>query len=692
MPANGTITSSLTADHTAAYATAFFNEGAAYKYSRVTKIRLQLGAEPSYALCEIPIASGGDEIAPTIAGIPAGPLGYVKGGTPCKVVANLGSSQMLLMIGRVRNLTGDFDAERDEGLVEIVDDRWFLKALSLVGSFWADADGSGNASIAYREWRGHVNPKGQPNCCFRNVSGIGWVPMFCTPNFGLEANEAPADFRDPSKLGAKACLWNPILLLRYIQFATSHDAYLLVSSNYPEYPYNNQGIIWDTSWASAISESTSAMRASKERILEATNVSALCREILNEVGGYDLYMSPAVAQANGAESWANKLQIVRTRYNGGGVTFNRATSGNAGDVLADPKIITEASLHESFADSYTTFTAAGHVVFIERRVDTTTSGGIGGLIQAWGSTEQTTWLTKLRAGSARGNLTAQEAGIQDANRHEPAVGCAFRLDPGYDFQDDTTEEGKPRARVGRPILPHLLSSFVEDAAGATATDKIRFRRPVLVEYKDGSNWLVADYLDGLTLDGDGTIWLPALRELGRTYSLSGSHGSESVTFRELRLTVAIPCDHRNRASTSYPADEADDDRRDETFYRPWYGDAGQVYGKEIRLGGADADTSPASYPIPKIAGGSVTSATSTLRDDAAKLTEHVTEKAKELGRVNRGGRLVMPRVSFVEMPGAAARALKNGDATEYPLRSIIRAVEFITGEPEQRTVIELDND
>lgn len=694
MPANGTITSSLTADHTAAYATAFFNEGAAYKYSRVTKIRLQLGAEPSYALCEIPIASGGDEIAPTIAGIPGGPLDDIKGGAPAKVYCTLGSSQMLGLVGRVRKLVGEFDELRDDGLVEIADGRWFLKSLPLVGSFWASLDASNAATVAYREWRGHVNHKGQPNCLFRSTS-VGMVPFFCTPNYGLSANAAPEVAATESTTAA--CLWDPKLLLRYIQYAMSSAAYTVASSNYLEYPYNSSSeILWEPSWATALDSADQEggyFRASKERVLEGSNVLALCMEILNEVGGYSLWMGPQVNRASdGSESWVNKLQIVRTRYNGQGVTFNRAISGNANDVFADPKIITAGSLHQSFDDMRTTFTAAGHVVFIERRVDTTSSGGIGGLIPAWGTTEEANWLAKKNAGVARGSLSAEAAGIEDANRHEPNVFCAYRLDPGHDFQASTTEADKPRARVGRPILHHLLSSYVEDAAGATATDKIRFRRPVLFEYKSGSTWLVGEYSDGFSMDGDGTFYLPGLREQGRTYTLSGTHGSSTVAKKDLRATIAIPCDHRNRVSQAYPPDEADDDRRDPSLYRPWYGDAGEVYGKEIRLGGgANNDTNPSSYPVPKVASGTPVSASGTVRDDTEQLTAHVAAKAKELSRVDRCGTLIRPRVSFVELPGSSIRALKNGGTSEYPIRAVVQAVEFIVGEPEQRTVIELDN-
>lgn len=690
MPANGTVSRSNTVDHTAAYATAFFNSGSAYTYSRVTKIRLQLGAEPSYALCEIPIATGGDETAPSIAGVTSGPFEQIKGGTPAKVICKLGSSSMLALAGRVRNLTGEFAEEKDEGLVEIVDDRWFLKSLQMIGSFWADIDGSGNPSISYREWRGHVNPRGQPNCLFRNVSGIGLVPMFCTPSFGLGANEEPEDPNAGSTV--KACLWTPDLLLRYIQFAMSSSAYALVSSNFVEYPYNNQSVVWDPGWASILTTDSGTMRASRERVLEATNVLALCRDILSEVGGYDLWMGPQVLKAsNGSESWVNGLQIVRTRYRSDGITLNRPTSGYASDVLPDAKIITAASLHESYGDMHTTFTVAGHVVFIERRVDTTTSGGIGGWLPAWGTSEEAGWLAKLNAGVARGSLSAQQAGLEDANRHYPSVFCAYRLDPASNFQANTTEDGKPRARVGRPISPTLLSSYVESSSGTSATDKIRFRRPVLVEYKSGSSWLCADYNDGLSMDGDGTVYFPGLRERGLTYTLSGSPGSYTVAKKDIRLTVAIPCDHRNRYTTSYPDDENDDDRRDETLYRPWYGDAEMVYGKEIRLGGSDSDTSAASYPVPKIAGGTPSSATANLRDDSTKLEEHARLKARDLSRVQRGGTLIRPRVTFVEIPGTQIKSLKNTDNTEYTLNAVVQSVEFLVGEPEQETRIELDN-
>lgn len=711
MPANGTVTRSGSADHYAAYAYAYFGEGTYYKYSRVTKIRSQLGVEPSYSLCEIPVATGTDETAPTIAGVTSSPLASIKGGMRAKIVIGTSTTQLVRMVGSVRNASGEFGEERDDGLVEIVDDRWLLRALPLVGSFWATITGSAE-TYAFRDWRWHINPKGQPNCMLREVSG--WpnlVPMLCAPGQGLGIDDDPADIRDSSAARSKACLWTHTALAEAIRFATSYKASTIVSDmRYPNWgALGTAGypIIWEPGFSAALeADATSDNQICKERVLEATNVIHLLDEICQEAGPYRLYMGPHVhLDADGAEVWSSELQIVRSSYNGGGLTYNRPTSGYASDVLSDPKEVTSGSLHESYGDTYTRFMGAGALNFIERRVDTKTSGGISGLIAAWSSADQAAWLNLVKAGVARGSLSAQAAGIEDANRAYPHVFCAYRIDPTYDFQDGTSESGKSIANAARPILPTLLSSYLESSTGSANTkDKYHFRRPVLVEYNDGTDWLCAIYNDGFSLDGAGVMYFSGLREGGQTYVLAGSHGSETVTAYDLRMSVAIGSDHRLRAQLDGQAltdlaDADDRDRVDQNLLRTYYADFEDRYAKEIRVGGgATSNTNAASFPVaPQVASGSPGTAkdglgtNGYLRDDSDKLTEALRGRARKYNRVQRGGTLIRQRVTGVEEPGRPIKSIKNTDGTEYPIKAIIQSVEFITGEPEQLTRIELDN-
>lgn len=703
MSANGTITSSTSIDTTAAYAYAVFNEGATYKYSRVTKLRLQLGAQPSYALCEIPVATGGDETAPSIAGVD-GPLTTIKGGTRAKICINVSNTQLVRMIGCVRNLSGEYAANRDDGLIEIVDDRWLLRGLPLIGSWWATLTGSAK-TYSFREWRWHINPKGAANCMLRSVPG--WpnlVPMLCEPNQGLGVDDDPADLRDSTVATDKAGMWTHTLLAEAIRFATSATAAALTGIS----PFPNWGelgdagypIIWQPGFAAALeADAASDNQICKERVLEASNVIDLLAEICREAGPYELYMGPHVTlDDEGAETWTSELQIVRAAYNGGGITYNRPNSGDAASVMTSPKIVTSASLHESFNDSYTRFLGRGHVIFIERRVDTTSSGGIGGLIPAWSTTDQTAWLALVKAGVARGSISAAAAGIEDANRQYPNVLCSYRVDPTHDFQASTTESGKSIANTARMVLPHLLSSYLESSTGSTNTkDKYRFRRPVLVEYLVGSEWLLADYNDGLTMDGAGVMSFPVLRESGRTYSLSGSHGSETLTVRDLRMSLAIASDHRLGAqligqNLNDVTDGEDRERLDAGLIRTYYADFSDRYGKELRLGGGATDnTNPASFPLPQAIPGSTPASNATLRDDSDKLSEALNARARKFNRVQRGGTLIRAVVTGVEEPGRPVKAIRNGDNTTYPIKAIIKAVEFVTGEPDQRTIIELDN-
>lgn len=671
MPASGFVTRTNTTDLTAVYAYAEFGEGAAWKFSNVRRVHLTTGIEPGYALCGIPIASGADEEAPTVAGIPGGPMGQIKIGTRARVVANVGNTQLTVLTGSVRQIEGEFGPENDECSVEIVDDRWLLKSLPVVGQWFADDSATG---YAYREWRAHVEPNGQPNCVFRTVSGWpGLVPMFCTPNYGLTVDGEIPGANQASQ--TQACHWTPILLLEYLRFATSATAAGLASSSFDGfYPHVHPNWLctWPNGWASAIeSDATANYRNSKERVLESQNVLSLIQEILDEVGGYSVGLGPQVSQnADKSVSFESKLQVVRTRYNGTGLTLR---SPSAVGEIGTPKVYTEGSLREAGHNLFTVVSVAGRPVFIERRVATTSGAG---LQKAWGSSDQTAWLNIVKAAST------QDEGIEAANRKYPHVFNAYRLHPTFDFQSGTSEDGKPRAQVARPVLPTLLSTFLETDAAASAAEKIRFRRPVLVEYDDGGGYAVGEYNDGFTLDGDGTLSFSGLRELRRTFTISGTHGSQTVTANELRMTLAIPCDHRSRETRILPPNEGDADRVEANLIRYYFGDAGQVYGKEIRHS--------SSYPVPESAGGTAPGA-ATLLDDTEKLTDHTVLKSRELMRLDRGGTFVTPYMSFTQQPGQSIAWIAMAGNANYPVRGVVLSVTFEMDEPNERTIVEVGN-
>lgn len=684
VPANGVVAGNPTADHTATRALALFNTGETYKYSNVDEVRLTLGATPSTAICHIPIASGGDETAPTIAGITGGPLDDIKVGTPVKVLGSYGSGSAtvgcVLLCGRVTQVSGEFGELTDDAVIEVADDRWLLRSLPVIGAWTAGYQA--DYTVSFREWRATVNPGGAPNCIWRTLGGR-LRPVFCESYYGMVVDGTPANPGERSQ--DRACFWTPVTLIEYLMWTVSEAAKDV--SGLTGYPWNSWGIIMDGSLSSALeAEPNNNYKHAKERTLESSNFLDLLDDVARECGDFTIMLGPQVNESEaGSEDWVNKLFVVRDGYNGGGVTLNAPASGNAGEALATPKIVTEGGISESGHNYYTDFSIAGRLVLIERRVDTTLVDGITGLIPAWSTAEQDGWLDMVQSGAT------QEEGVRNANRKYPAVFLAYRLDPLFDYQADTTESAKPRARVARPVLPHLLTSYIEGGTNTRNSDRLRFRRPVLLEYANENldEWLPADYSDGFSMDSTGALYFPGLRELGRTFALSGSHGSQTVAPWHLRMTLAIPCDHRSRVTKSVPKDDAGQDRVDPELVRYFNGDARESYGTEIRKGGADADTSGASYPQPASAGGTPSAADTVLRTDENELSAAVGMKMKELGRLTRGGTLIMPRTCFAMQPGLAVKQLSRGTDSVYPIRSIVTRVIHHMGEPVNRTVLEL---
>lgn len=726
MPANATLTSANPADAQSVIFRPYFQEAgdgsttgnyAGYLQSYAKRVVLQGGIQPSYALVDIPL-SATDDTAPAKTALNGGPLDKIRAGTPAVVKAIVGSNAMDILAGYVVEAHQDLD--HDSISVEIADARYLLQAVPIVGAWWMSG-----TSYQYRQgWRAHVNPNGQPNCIHRDT-GTERVPMFCHPNHGLAVDKAPEDPNADST--TKCCDWTAAKLLQYIRWHASNAAYTAISSSFPWYAYAHSQIDWPKEWAGILSTSVDEAfyRKAPEMVLKADNVLELIETILNGIGGFSIYIGPKVDEnTDKTKTYKATLQVIRTWYRGGGVTVNRAAGGAASSTLASSRICTGGTLGESAKHLYTKFVSAGQLVFVERRRDTSASAG---LIPAWSSADEVLWESSIDT-----DLDASVAlatAIENANRKYPNVFAAWKLDETIDFQTGTSEAGMPLAQVGRPILGEILTSYIEDSA-AGQTTKRRFRMPVYVEAakSDGTTYFLCQQADGLTLDPDGTIWLNNLRQLELPNGISAGSGefvpkqtyyftatpTSSVaaagTKRNLRMTVAIPCDHRFLKATRLPSDPTtsikiplttasdDNDRIDKNLSRLYYADTGELSGLELRT---------ASWPTPQSvndatvasektggASSSANSTTNTLRWDGVELQAHANARRTEKGRLAKPCSLLFPYASPAWQPGQSLKALNNigltGGSASYFLGRVVQRVIFETDKKSQRMKVEAE--
>jgi len=203
---------------------------------------------------------------------------------------------------------------------------------------------------------------------------------------------------------------------------------------------------------------------------------------------------------------------------------------------------------------------------------------------------------------------------------------------------------------------------------------------------DADPWLLGSFNDGLSLDADGTIWLPGLRSDNTTFSVSQSGVSPNIvvtmTVNKLRATVAIPCDHRLTAARKLASEEGDvqntaEPSRDEHRIAPglnftlYEGDGDGDYGLEERN---------VAWPVPETVDGS-TQKDDIIRDDSALLDNHVERRSKDFSRLERTGELLLANLMTTIRPGMAIKAMDNNAGVDdedetgfYQLGVVVRAM------------------
>lgn len=631
-----------------------------------TKVVLQTGADPSYAVIAVNM-NDADETAPALAAKKRGALQEaVKHNAPVYVAQD----GRVLFWGHVAEVEQDLD--HDRLIVTARDLRWRLNKTQVVGSFWVKGtpDSTKYSEISYRQGEPFiVNPGGQPNMQWATHSGYGQIcPVMCPVNYGgdITGQGAARHWTARAVLKALRMFGDPLAL------GTGGVITGAFSSWIPQWP---SGLVWPVDFDVFLQGLEGSERKFPEMRLDGAKMTDILQRVISCVGPYSLYLGSdgEAGAAEGTLNFKSNLSIVRTAYNGEGLGIARPVSGKPSQRMTTPRYISGGSLNENSDELYGKVVAGGGPVYIERRIDNDTGGG---LQQQWTAADQTAVGTYIAA-KVNVNPAALKQATAEALAFYPTVGAAYALTPTFDFQAGTTEGAYPRGTAYlRPILPHLLAAYTNNAAGTTPQELSSYRKPILVEYKDGSVWKIAGLADGLRIDADGTFWLTGLRDRGLTLLITTAgvvpNVTVTVTARKLRLTVAIPCDHRliGEASMSNIKDMTDSDRileQPETLFI----DAGDLYDQEIQK---------ASWPIPESVTGSAV-ANAELRNDATLVAGHAKSRWQQVCRLKKKCVLRFPRLDGAPLPGTAIKELMNtGAGDTYPVRGVVQRLT-ITNEP-----------
>lgn len=651
--------------------------GVEYARSHAAMVRKHAGVNPGYAVVEIPLSGTDenepDEHAPTIAGVSGGPWTSILGNSPCQITGD-GNG---FFYGKVAQRNADLTTDTMSVVVE--DGRRDLAKFTAHGSVWASKKVFDD--VEYRESVPAIfNVRGEPNCFGVDAGGGGtFFPVFVHPRWGLGDGEEP-----PTELGAggdKAMYWTPSLILQYLRafFYSANLGPFKWIQGLPDW------ITWPDNLHEQIElENQDPRRKPEPYSIENKNLAQVLSDIFRSAGPFDLDMTHFPG--------GNEITAVRTRNeDGGGMTLIRLGAGDTADDLGQEGVVISGSVQEDFRSTFTRVSVDGDNKCFERRVamealdldDNIAENGTG-LIQGWSESRRLAaeqrYVEKLDDGATKARA------FETMRSEFPEVGAAFLIDPELEFQAGSGSfSNEPFAKITRPILPELLTSFLDQDANTSLVQRLNYRRPIAIEtWKAGrptevstssGKWVRTRFRIE-RIDDDGTIWIPSMADQKESLRIDDVDNVVTLRAVPLRMTVAIPGDTNLYAAYKSSIDTSD---------TPAFPGA-ELNGDLALLDAANSNAHmhiaaqgryrfeerlPGSYPIPESAGGTE-APSAVLVSDTAAIEDHARRSLVEHGRVNRGGRFVLRGLEFSHTPGLPVGDLSNG----FPINAIIEAVEW----------------
>jgi len=656
--------------------------------------------------------------AKTIALSMDGPAGKIPIGPQivCKR-RNGGASPIseCIFIGNVAIVQHDLD--NDKLVVIGLDPRWRLWDVRVEGSYVINpklVSGTathGDPDFYFVDGQPPVfNPGGRANG-YRLPNGIKVFTPW--PDFSLKGDQVPGTPDDPETKDVNEAVplenFHLSDIIDYLWYFYGPGA--AIDALLPNFPWLKKcpsDIVWPRGMASVVDDASQenfneglgsgnqkkgGARKGREVNADGAGVLDVVQQMLETAGAWTLAIGAELddREGNGNIEALTPLSIVPSRFQSAimGATLEVASGGQAQTTLTRP-MIQGGQYIENGTDFINRTAGAGDRVRIERRASMDVTP-----VQL-----RARWDEACSLG-ARKRIAADPTDRGKANafmEFEPYL-ADYELDGDWDFQEGTDQAGRSRLPAPRAVLPRLLSWMGENRG---PRDMAALQYSIRIEYKDGSTWKAGPELDGLEILDDGGIRIPRLRQEGFNWFLTdgtynpGADGGVKITERKIRMTLAIPCDHRTAALAAVPwkltgsftnAEPVmclDIARLDLGLDRVGFKNLRGLYREWRRK---DSWPIPESFFAGLTKAEDKTTAENPLLSDMDLLRAHVRHSLEMAARIRKGGTLVIPkRICQAWPPGTQISEFVHVggalDGKRFPAWMAIAAL-FWSNEPNQ---------
>jgi len=587
-------------------------------YVRATcdEISMGHGPHPATAKCTIPFDAAEDRTAPELVA-DSGLIDSILIGNVLRVRGGMGNaSGDTQFLGRVLEISGEIYSD----IVSVVgkDPRWDLGGCPIIGSFWMSQKPAGTKEIVYRTGiRAKFNQAGFPNLIW-----VGGKPAFCHMNFGIvDGNIPPASDRSETQ----ASYWDPVAMFEYYYYCF-HDWVAMGQTVIAWYPACPKNISWSLDYYLAVIKIDTDHRKGKEMVIDSLSVLDCITKTCQMAGHYAPNMIPGddtctltIVPTRYDDSSSKKTTLIRPSD----LTNFTDLMVTNGSIIKDGH-----NLFSIFAAQGERIAVETRVQTIDVNT-AEQMGAIGGVNKSsWLNEAEQGLLHGSLSPATTGYDSDPIIASTDRMKQfedfvcamlntlcdhndgtktnlwspEDAVNIAFQVfqDVARDWKlsDDFNAQlvanhrffnnaDLPWAYVGHEILPSILSRYIQNTIpdSNVFSANMSSRLPINIEFLDKSfdndpppynwqttgalptkwNWALASKGDGLSIDHQGIISLPALRDpklqivLGRSWQVHASYtigpngeyvyasdNSDPTKFKvyltEYRMTVAIPLD------------------------------------------------------------------------------------------------------------------------------------------------------
>jgi hypothetical protein len=655
-----------------------------------SSVILTSGSEPSFALVTIPIGSGLDEIAPTVALVGTGPTGEVRLRYRCKIsyYDSVLKKKFPIMVGSI--IQFNHQIGEDTATALIMDDRYFMSKVTCWGKVKAYKDPDSNTWIQYLDNVPLTFNSEGPDCV---DSSFG--PRFASDyRWGWNTN----NYTEPTPCNAtdRARSWRLMDIYQYIASLYTYGEASIDSIVQQGEAKIRRAPNWlfVPQQAAGGTELQGFYRIKKHFECQGKTLLVALQDVCRAAGAYDLYMEPY------GDSFKSITTIVNLNPNKvSGVVLNLPSQHDwdLSKIVNDPAGIARGQVTESIANYHDQVEIIGESPYLELMVSTKEDDSIGGgiLEKAWTAEDETAFKALVKT------LGDDKEGFETACKQYPLVYCGYRINPAKftAFLSGTKYEkwrifGHPR------ILPHLLTNIAGDI---DSNSSLRTNNPnnwipkdIIAEYW---NWELGESAafapgtkyDGLALSPErSTLLLPGMRDKKQTWKTTrddpSGYSGEYMSANDVRLTLAVelmsPLCSMSGNGSNGPDDPNYTVGRVQTTFREYvtYTTLGQPnkmdYVEFLRKGSHPAGT---DVPEPHYSENFPDKCTvnSELFSDrptesTGRMAEHSRKRLADIKRVEVTGQIILSTFHCGIKPGTNLRVFGGGKITPVAVCKSVR--------------------